>query len=66
MHLQKAIEMLSGLSSLTAGGVEGSSTVNLGRSGLDKTVFRGRDVFMVVWAESQIAPEECYSQVIKC
>lgn len=64
--LQKAIEMLSGVSSLAAGGVEGSSTVNLGHSGPDKTMFWGRDIHGCVGCESQIVPEECYSQVIKC
>lgn len=46
MHLQKAIEVLSGVSSLTGGGVEGNSTLNLGAgvSGLGKTRFQGRDI----------------------
>lgn len=57
MHLQKTTEMLSGLSSLTAGGVEGSSTVNLGHSGLDNTMFRGRDIYGCVGCESQVVPE---------
>lgn len=56
------------LSSLTGDGVQGNSTLNFGAavSGLGKTGFRGRDSNSCVGYESQIIPEACYSQVIKC
>lgn len=68
MHLQKVFEVLNGLPSLTGGGIEGNSTLNLsaGVSGLRKTRFRGRDIHGCVDCESQIIPEHCYSEVIKC
>lgn len=68
MHLQKVIEALSGLSSLTGGGVEGNSPLNLsaGVSGLGKTRFRGRDIRSCVDCESQIILKDYYSEVIKC
>lgn len=68
MHLQKVTEMLIVLFSLTGGGVEGSSTESLGAgvSGLDKNMFRGRDIHGCAGWESQIIPEECNSQVMRC